>query len=768
MSDMILIAGAHENNLKHVNLKIPKGKLVVFTGVSGSGKSSLVFDTIAVEAMRQLNETFPLYVRNRLPRYETPKVELIDHLTTAIVIDQRPFSGSVRSTVGTMTDIAPLLRLLFSRCATPGAGASAAYSFNDPQGMCPACGGLGKTVQFDFNKILDSSKSLNEGAIRFPGHQVGTYQWMLYANSGLVDPDKPLNQYSEKEWEDLLHGSGVLVNIESQKGKGIWSSYNLSYEGLKDRIDRLYLKRDLNSLSKVNQKIIRDYTNEQACAECHGARLNSAALNSKLCGFNIAELGEMEISDLIPFLDAVDDCVGRPIARKIQNGLKGIEDMGLGYLNLNRPSNTLSGGESQRLKMVRHLGSSLVGLTYIFDEPSVGLHPKDVDRLNRLFLSLRDRGNSILVVEHDKDVVRIADEVIDMGPLAGKDGGQVVFQGPVEELLKRNTLTADFMKKKIPVNNRPRPAKDYLLIKDATLHNLRNLTVKIPKNILTAVSGVAGSGKSSLICGEFLNQYPEVIHISQAPVGTTSRSTPATYVGIMDGIRRLFAKSNGVSASLFSYNSEGACPVCNGKGVVMTDMAFMDPVTIPCEACRGTQYRDEVLQYRLKGANILDVLNLTVDEAVEFFEETKICNKLRTLQHVGMGYMTLGQPTNTLSGGECQRIKLASHLKSRGGIYAMDEPTTGLHGADVDILMKLINQLVDNGNTVIIVEHDLSVIKQSDWVIDLGPEGGKNGGLVIFEGTPEDLIQCKSSATAEYLRRDIDNSVDMHKNKHIE
>lgn len=755
MDDVILIAGAHENNLKRVNLKVPKGKLVVFTGVSGSGKSSLVFDTIAVESMRQLNETYPFYIRNRLPRYETPKVELIDYLTTAIVIDQRQFSGSFRSTVGTMTDIAPLLRLLFSRCAAPYIGTSSAYSFNDPQGMCPDCGGLGKTVAFDFNKILDSTKSLNEGAIRFPGHQIGTYQWMLYANSGLFDPDKPLNQYSEKEWEDLLHGSGVLVTIESQKGKGIWSSYNLTYEGLKDRIDRLYLKRDLNALSKASQKIVREYTNEQQCPACRGARLNSTARNSKLCGCNIAELGEMEISDLIPFLDAVADPVGRPIARKIQNGLKGIVDMGLGYLNLNRPSNTLSGGESQRLKMVRHLGSSLVGLTYIFDEPSVGLHPKDVDRLNRLLLSLRDRGNSILVVEHDKDVIRIADEVIDMGPFAGKNGGEVVFQGSVEELLKQNTLTANFMKKKMPANHHPRPAKEYLSIKNAKLHNLQNICVNIPKNVLTVVSGVAGSGKSSLICGELLKQYPEVIHISQSPVGTTSRSTPATYVGIMDEIRRLFAKANGVSAGLFSYNSEGACPVCNGKGVVMTDMAFMDPVTVPCEACHGTQYRDEALQYRLKGLNILDVLNLTVDEAVTFFSEPKIRNKLKTLQHVGMGYMTLGQPTNTLSGGECQRVKLASHLKSRNCIYAMDEPTTGLHGADIDILMQLINQLVDHGNTVVIVEHDPDVIKQADWVVDMGPEGGKNGGQVIFEGTPEALLRCKTSATAEYLRRDI-------------
>jgi excinuclease UvrABC ATPase subunit len=517
----------------------------------------------------------------------------------------------------------------------------------------------------------------------------------------------------------------------------------------------------LNSLSKANQKIVRDFTYEQECHECHGARLNQAALDSKLCGFNIAELGEMEIADLIPFLDRIDDPVGRPLASKIQNGLKGIANMGLAYLNLNRPSNSLSGGESQRLKMIRYLGSSLVGLTYIFDEPSVGLHPKDVDRLNRFLLDLRNRGNSILVVEHDKDVIRIADEVIDMGPYAGKNGGRIVFQGSVEELLKRDTLTANHLKKKVTINHNPRRAKDYILVKDATLHNLQHVSIRIPKSIMIAVTGVAGSGKSSLICGELLRQHPEVVHISQAPIGTTSRSTPATYVGIMDEIRKLFAKANGVSASLFSYNSEGACPVCNGKGVIMTDMAFMDPVAIPCEACRGTQYNAKVLQYKLRGLNILDILNLTVDEAVEFFPETKIRNKLKSLQHVGMGYITLGQPTNTLSGGECQRVKLATYLKSKNGIYAMDEPTTGLHGADVDILMKLLNQLVDIGNTVIIVEHDLDVIKQADWVIDMGPEGGKNGGQVIFEGTPEDLLKCKISATAQYLRKDISDPLEI-------
>lgn len=750
MNDSIVIVGAHANNLKHVSLKIPKGKLVVFTGVSGSGKTSLVFDTIAVESMKQLYDTFPLYIRNRFPHYETPPVEQIDGLTTAIIIDQRPFTGNVRSTVGSMTDINPMLRLLFSRCATPNAGTSNAYSFNDPQGMCPNCSGLGKVVRFDFNRILNRAKSLDEGAINFPGHQIGTYQWYLYANSGLLDPGKPLNQYSAREWDDFLHGSGVIVTIPSPKG--INSSYKLTYEGFEDRINRLYLKRDMNALNKANQRIIREYTREEECPACRGSRLNPTALESRLNGYNIAEMGDLEIDDLVSVLEKVDNPVGLLAARKIIKALQGIIDLDLGYLNLGRPSNTLSGGEAQRLKMVRHLGSSLVGLTYIFDEPSVGLHPKDVVRLTDLLQRLRDRGNNILVVEHDKDIIRIADEIVDLGPLAGKNGGRVVFQGSFTDLLEQETMTAQWLRKKIPVKGQVRLASEFILVTDAKLHNLQHLTVKIPKHVLTAVTGVAGSGKSSLVCGELLRQHPDVIHISQAPIGTTSRSTPATYVGIMDEIRALFAKANQVSNRWFSYNSDGACPLCRGKGEISTDMAFMDPVSVPCEACQGSRFSEQTLKYRFQGLNILEVFKMTVDEAAIFFDEPKIVRKLKDLQYVGLGYMTLGQPTNTLSGGECQRIKLASFLKAHNSIYVMDEPTTGLHGADIEILMKLLNHLVDHGNTVIVVEHDLAVIKQADWVIDLGPEGGKNGGRILFEGTPRDLLNCQTSVTAEYLR----------------
>ncbi|MDY3619060.1 excinuclease ABC subunit UvrA [Agathobaculum sp.] len=759
--DCIVITGAHENNLKNVSLRIPKNKLTVFTGISGSGKSSLVFDTIAVEATRQLQETFPLYLRNRMPHFEPPRVESIDQLTTAIVIDQRPFTGDFRSTVATMTDVAPLLRLLFSRCAEPQIGPSAAYSPNDPQGMCPACGGLGQTVQFDFDKLFDRSKSLNDGAIRFPGHQIGTYQWQLYANSGLFDPDKPLDQFTDAEWQDLLHGTGAIVEIKNTTGK-VWNkSYNLTYEGFLDRITRLYLKRDLNAQSKTNQKIIHEFTHEQDCAACGGTRLNPAARGSRLCGKNIAELGDLEISDLIPLLETVQNPVGLPTARKILRVLRGIEDMGLGYLNLNRPARSLSGGEAQRLKMVRHLGSSLVGLTYIFDEPSAGLHPGDVDRLTRLLLGLRDRGNTVLVVEHNKDIIRIADEVVDLGPRAGAQGGTVLFQGSFPELLRQDSLTADNLKKRVPLNRSPRSASGFLTLQNARLHNLKNVSVHIPLHALTAVSGLAGSGKSSLVCGELLRQYPEAVHISQSPIGTTSRSTPATYVGVMDEIRRVFARENGVDAALFSFNSKGACPVCKGKGEIRTEMAFMDPVTVPCEVCHGTRYSEEALAYRYRGKNILEVLDLTIDEAVSFFDQPKIRSKLRTLCHVGMGYMTLGQPTTTLSGGECQRIKLASRLRDKNGVYVMDEPTTGLHGADVDLLMKLLRQLVDGGNTVVVVEHDLDVIRQADWVIDLGPGGGKHGGQVLFEGTPEKLLTCPDSITAQYLRRDLERT-DIH------
>jgi len=753
--DYIQIRGARENNLKNLDVRIPKGKLVVFTGVSGSGKSSLVFDTIAAEAGRQLNETFPVFIRNRLPHLEPPRAESIDCLTTAIVIDQRPFTGDFRSTVATMTDLAPMLRVLFSRCASPRIGPSNFYSSNDPAGMCPACGGLGKKIEFDRDKLFDLTKSLNGGALLFPNHQVGSYQWQLYAHSGLFDPDKPLGEYTTEEWQNLLHGTDPIVEIKNATGRVLGDSYHLQYEGHIDRINRLFLKRDLNAQSQANQRIVREFTRESDCPACHGMRLNEAALGSRLLGYNIAEIGELGVSELSAVLDGVTDPVGLPTVRKIQRVLRGIEDLGLGYLNLNRPAPTLSGGEAQRLKMVRHLGSSLVGLTYIFDEPSAGLHPKDVERLSRLLLRLRDRGNTVLVVEHQKDIVRIADEIVDMGPGAGRHGGQIVFQGSVPDLLRGDTPTARDLRARVPLNETPRRASEYLDIRDATLHNLKHVSVRIPLHVLTAVTGLAGAGKSSLVCGELLRQHPGVVRISQSPVGTTARSTPATYVGVMDEIRRLFAAENGVDASLFSYNAKGACPVCGGRGEIRTEMAFLDPVVMPCEACRGSRYSDEALSYRFRGKNILEVLDMTVEEALAFFGEPRIRQKLQALADVGMGYVTLGQPPGTLSGGESQRLKLASRLKMKHAVYVMDEPSTGLHPQDVALLTKLLNRLVDEGNTVIAVEHDLDLIRSADWVVDMGPEGGKNGGRVLFEGTPAALLACRASATAEYLRRDL-------------
>jgi len=752
----ILITGARENNLKNIDVKIPKGKLVVFTGVSGSGKSSLVFDTVAAEAARQLNETFPPFIRNRLPRHEPPKAESIDCLTPAIVVDQRAFAGDLRSTVSTMTDAAPMLRVLFSRCAEPRLGLSSAYSWNDPQGMCPACGGLGMKVELDPERMVDESKSLNQGALLFPNHQVGTYQWQLYANSGLYDPDKPLRDFTPEERSELLHGTGHIVEIHNITGTVLGSTYHLQYEGYFDRIERLFLRRDLDSQSKASQRNIQAFTKESPCPVCGGARLSAAALGSRLCGLNIAEMGDLEIDELIGVLDGVTDPVGVPTVRKIQRVLRGVSEMGLGYLCLNRPAPTLSGGEAQRLKVVRHLGSNLVGMTYIFDEPSAGLHPKDTERLCRLLLRLRDRGNTVLVVEHNKEVMRAADVIVDMGPGAGAAGGRVVFQGTMDALLKADTPTAGSLRQRVPVNDSPRaPGEEGLWIRDAVLHNLQHVNVRIPLHVLTAVSGLAGAGKSSLVCGELIRQHPEAVHISQAPIGTTVRSSPATYIGVMDEIRRLFARENRVSAALFSYNSKGGCPVCRGRGEIKTEMAFLDPVTMPCEACHGSRYSDEALSYRYKGRNILEVLDLTVAEALEVFDEPAIRQKLRPLADVGMGYVTLGQPTSTLSGGECQRIKLASRLRSKSSVYVMDEPSSGLHPRDIGLLMGLLNRLVDAGNTIIVVEHDLDVIRRADWVIDLGPGGGRNGGRVLFEGTPRALLSCRGSATAEFLRRDL-------------
>lgn len=816
----VVIQHAAQNNLKDVSLSIPKNKLVVFTGVSGSGKSSLVFDTVAAEAQRQLYDMFPLYVRNRLPHYDAPHAELIDNLSPVVVVSQRAFAGDIRSTVGTMTDIAPLLRLLFSRCAKPRLASSGMYSFNDPRGMCLCCSGLGKVITFDTAKMLDRSKSLNEGAILFPGHKIGSYQWQLYANSGLLDPDKHLDQYTEKEWHDFLHGEGVKVDIVNTTGK-VWdSSYKLTYEGLLDRLTRLYLKKDLSKQSRTNQKIVEDFTHQAPCPECGGARLNEAARTSLLYGKTIMEVSRMEIGELRTFLRQIGDPAGRAPAERILHILDSIDEMGLGYLSLDREAPSLSGGEAQRLKIVRHLESSLTGLTYIFDEPTAGLHPKDVERLIRLFNHLKKRGNTVYVVEHNPQIIAQADEVIELGPQAGVNGGEVIFQGTLDQLKKCATPTGLGLRQPVRIKAKSRVPKErqmtllrgesplndhpsaghggneilcadtagnrgvsrttgtgFIEIKNAALHNLKNVSVRIPAHALTVVTGVAGSGKSSLICGELLSQHPEIIHISQSPVGKTPRATPATYTGILDEIRKQLAAMHGADAALFSNNSKGACPACGGRGVIRMEMAFMDTVEMVCETCGGHGYCAEALQFTMNGRNIVEMMRMTVDQAFSFFTEIgdrdtknrhktksstvsgrgtgRILQKLKLLRKVGMGYMTLGQPLSTLSGGECQRLKLASHIGGGGknSIYVMDEPSAGLHMQDIRKLLKLLNELVEEGNTVILIEHNLAVAAQADWLIDMGPDGGKCGGEVLYQGIPAGLTACGGSYTAEYLRR---------------
>lgn len=752
--ESIIIKGASGNNLKQVDLEIQKGSITVFAGVSGSGKSSIVFDTIASESMRQLYETFPLYVRNRMPYYPPAKVESIEGLSPAVVIDQRPMTGDVRSTVGTLTEIAPMFRMLYSRFSDCRAASSSQFSFNDPAGMCPACSGLGHTIRFDMDLVLDQSRTLNQEAILLPGFQRDSYQWQMYANSGLFDNDKPLAEYTQEEWDEFLHGKDHIVDIKNNTGK-VWDdSYKLTYEGLMDRIERLYLKNTGKTVSKATANILKNYTHEETCPVCGGRRLTKEALRSRFLGFDLWELGEFEINELVPILRRNQDPQAQPLLDKILVSLEHIRQIGLGYLSLNRVSSTLSGGETQRLKIVRHLGSALTGMTYIFDEPSIGLHPKDISRLNQLLRQLKKQGNTVIVVEHDKEVMKIADEIIEMGPEAGSGGGRKVFQGSWEDLRDANTPTGAWLRAPADINKMPCEPQGSIVLRNCSMNNLTGFDLEIPKNVLTVVTGLAGSGKSSLACGELLRQVPGAVHISQAPVGNNSRSNPASYAGVLDEIRRIFAKENGQSPALFSFNSKGACPVCGGKGIITTEMAFMDPVTTICDACGGKRYNEEALSFTYKGKTIAEVLDLTVSEAADFFESKKIRKKLELFKEVGLEYLTLGQPTSTLSGGEAQRLKLASHLKEQGGIYVMDEPTTGLHGQDVRQLMKLLDRLVDSRNTVIVVEHEPELILHADWVIDLGPGAGSSGGQILFEGTVPQMLAQAQTATAEYLRKE--------------
>ncbi len=755
MTDQYIeITGASENNLKQVSVRIPKEKLVVLAGVSGSGKSSLAFDTIAAESSRQWQASYPAYLRNRMPRYERPEVDSIQNLTPVVIVDQKPIGGNSRSTVGTATDIAPLIRLLFSRVGVPSAGGATAYSFNHPLGMCPDCSGLGEQMQLDEDAFFDMDKSIREGAIRFSLFFDGSWQGWLYRECPLLDADKKLKDFSEEEQNILRYGPVQPLKmpfISNQTG----SVSMLEYEGVIPRFKRLYLNRDVSRLNRKVQDEINRFLTKGACPTCKGTGLNPKALASKINGYNIADFYDMQVSELLPILGEIHNPVGSSIAHQIENSLNSMIEVGLGYLSLSRRTDTLSGGEAQRLKMVRHLGSSLSNLTYIFDEPTAGLHPSDAEQIGKLLLRLRNRHNTVLVVEHSRQMMELADEIIELGTDAGADGGKIVFQGSLFELKKADTYTANLWRDSLAVNTQPESWKEAFEITGATLHNLKNVSVRIPKGVLTAVCGVAGSGKSSLIRQEFVSRYPDAIVIDQKAIGISSRSTPASYTGVLDEIRKLFAKENGVSPQWFSFNSKGACPVCKGKGEITPDVAFADPVAILCEECRGHRYNAEALSYTWHGKNIEAVMALTVNQALEFFPQKKIQERLTALRDVGLGYMTLGQSTSSMSGGENQRLKLADELHKQGQLYVVDEPSAGLHEQDAKKLLVLFKRLVEHGNTVVMIEHRPSLITSADWIIEMGPEGGNKGGKILFEGTPEDFIQCGGSSTAQYVRKMI-------------
>ncbi|WP_050697662.1 ATP-binding cassette domain-containing protein [Anaeromassilibacillus senegalensis] len=739
----ILVQGLTQNNLKHVTFQIPKEKITVFTGVSGSGKSSIVFDTIAAESQRQMNATYPAFVRSRLPKYPKPAVERIDNLTASVVVDQSPLGGNARSTVGTISGLYSSLRLLFSRIGQPYAGTASYFSFNDPNGMCKTCSGLGKVTKVDVEAILDLNKSWNEGCVKDSLYRPGAWYWKQYAQSGLFDLDKPVKEYTSEEYNLLLYGS--------RDGKG--APENPKVTGLFHKYTKTLLNRDVSKKSKHTQEKSQNLITEMECADCHGKRLNEAALSCKIGGYSIADMCGMELTQLREVLSQIYNPTVEVLLYTLIEGLDRMIEIGLPYLHFNRDTPSLSGGEAQRLKLVRYMGSSLTGLTYIFDEPSAGMHPRDVYRMNNLLRQLRDKGNTVLVVEHDKDVISIADHVIDVGPQAGQNGGKIVFAGSYPELLQADTLTGKAMLQSLPVKQTPRRPVGSLPVRDACLHNLKHVDVDIPLGIMTVVTGVAGSGKSTLISKVFAKQYEsDIVMIDQGPITATNRSTPASYLGFFDEIRKLLAQESGKPDGLFSFNSTGACPVCGGKGVIVTELAFMDPIVTECEACGGVRYNQEALACTYKGKNIVELLGLTASQAMEVFEDAKIRKHLKVMQQVGLSYLTLGQPLSTLSGGERQRIKLAKNLGKKGSIIVMDEPTTGLHMSDIQNLLNLFDMIVSRGNTLVVIEHNLDVMKQADWIIDIGPDGGKNGGEVVFVGTPMEMVRGADTLTAKSLR----------------
>jgi excinuclease UvrABC ATPase subunit len=771
--DLIRVHGARVNNLKDVSIEIPKRRLTVFTGVSGSGKSSLVFGTIAAESQRLINETYSAFVQGFMPAMARPEVDVLEGLTTAILVDQQRMGADARSTVGTATDANAMLRILFSRLGQPRIGSPNAFSFNVPSvrasgaitvergagktktvrqtftrtgGMCPRCEGRGSVTDFDLSQLYDDSKSLNEGALTIPGYSVDGWYGRIFSGSGFLDPDKPIRKYTRTELHDLLHKEPTKIKVDS---------INLTYEGLIPRIQKSFLSKDVDALQPHVRAFVERAVTFTDCPDCGGTRLSEAARSSRIGGISIADACAMQISDLADWVRGLDEPSVRPLLAALGQTLDSFVEIGLGYLSLDRSSGTLSGGEAQRTRMIRHLGSSLTDVTYVFDEPTIGLHPHDIRRMNDLLLQLRDKGNTVLVVEHEPEAIAIADHVVDLGPGAGTEGGEVVFEGSVSGLRGSGTLTGRHLDDRAALKPSVRAPEGVLEVRGACTHNLQDVDVDIPLGVLVVVTGVAGSGKSSLIHGS-VSGRDGVVAIDQAAIKGSRRSNPATYTGLLDPIRKAFAKANGVKPGLFSANSEGACPNCNGAGVIYTDLAMMAGVSTTCEECEGKRFQAEVLEYEFGGKDISEVLAMPVAEATVFFGsgEGKIApaHKILTrLADVGLGYLSLGQPLTTLSGGERQRLKLATHLGEKGGVYVLDEPTSGLHLADVEQLLGLLDRLVDSGKSVIVIEHHQAVMAHADWIIDLGPGAGHDGGRIVFEGTTADLVAAGSTLTGEHL-----------------
>lgn len=771
--DLIRVQGARENNLKDVSVEIPKRRLTVFTGVSGSGKSSLVFGTIAAESQRMINETYSAFVQGFMPTLARPEVDFLDGLTTAIIVDQERMGSNPRSTVGTVTDANAMLRILYSRIGEPHIGPPTAYSFNVPTrtasgvmstdkagrteksvvrkavylgGMCPRCEGMGAVSDFDLTALYDETKSLSEGALTIPGYSMDGWYGRIFAGAGF-DMDKPIAKYAKKDLDKLLYGEPTKIKVE-----GI----NLTYEGVIPKIQKSMLSKDVDAMQPHIRAFVERAITFQTCPECDGTRLTKEVLASKVNGKNIAEVCSMQISDLADWLREVDEPSVAPLLTGLQHLLDSFADIGLGYLSLDRPSGTLSGGEAQRTKMIRHLGSSLTDVTYVFDEPTIGLHPHDIERMNALLLQLRDKGNTVLVVEHKPETIAIADHVIDLGPGAGTGGGEVVFEGTVEGLRGSDTTTGHHLDDRAALKESIRSSSGALEVRGASTHNLQDVDVDIPLGVLCVVTGVAGSGKSSLIHGSVAGREGVVV-VDQGAIRGSRRSNPATYTGLLEPIRKAFAKANGVKPALFSSNSEGACPTCNGAGVIYTELGVMATVQSTCEDCEGKRFQAAVLDYTLGGRNIADVLAMPVTEAVEFFSDGEAATPAATkildrLDDVGLGYLSLGQPLTTLSGGERQRLKLATQMGDKGAaVYVLDEPTTGLHLADVENLLGMLDRLVDSGKSVIVIEHHQAVMAHADWIIDLGPGAGHDGGTIVFEGTPADLVGKRSTLTGEHL-----------------